>query len=81
MMQSDTVMSYIPAHLVRFIKSTMRYGRGVGRRLGGVGEGVEGRVYQRLYIRETIHSALNLYCTIRAQLISATRGVPVNPRS
>ena len=38
-MQSDTVMSYIPAHLVRFIKSTMRYGRGVGRRLGGVGEG------------------------------------------
>ena len=35
---------------------------------------------QRPYIRETMHSALNLYCTIRAQLSLLLGGVPVNPR-
>ena len=35
---------------------------------------------QRLYIRETMHSALNLWCTIRAQLISATRGHASQPK-
>ena len=34
---------------------------------------------QRPYIRETMHSALNLYCTLRAQLISATRGRASQP--
>ena len=37
-------------------------------------------IYQRPYIRETMHSALNLQCTIRAQLISATRGCASQPK-
>ena len=41
---------------------------------------VGGALYQRPYIRETMHSALNLYCTIRAQLISATRGRASQPK-
>ena len=36
--------------------------------------------YQRPYIRETMHSALNLQCTLRAQLISATRGRASQPK-
>ena len=32
------------------------------------------------YITETMHSALNLYCTMRAQLISATRGRASQPK-
>ena len=36
--------------------------------------------YQRPYIRETMHSALNLQCTIRTQLISATRGRASQPK-
>ena len=39
-----------------------------------------GEMGQRLYIRETMHSALNLYCTIRTQLISATRGRASQPK-
>ena len=35
---------------------------------------------QRPYIRETMHSALNLLCTIRAQLISAIRGRASQPK-
>ena len=35
---------------------------------------------QRPYNRETVHPALNLYCTIRAQLISATRGRASQPK-
>ena len=35
---------------------------------------------QRPYIRETMHPALNLQCTIRAQLISATRGCASQPK-
>ena len=35
---------------------------------------------QRPYIRETMNSALNLQCTIRAQLISATRGRTSKPK-
>ena len=35
---------------------------------------------QRPYARETMHSALNLKCTIRAQLISATRGHASQPK-
>ena len=34
---------------------------------------------QRPYTKETLHSALNLYCTIRAQLISATRRCASQP--
>ena len=34
----------------------------------------EGEIHQRPYIKEAMHSALNLKCTIRAQLISTTRG-------
>ena len=36
--------------------------------------------FQRPYIREEMHSALNLLCTIRAQLISATRGRVSQPK-
>ena len=39
-----------------------------------------GRMGQRPYIRETMHSARNLSCTIRAQLISATRGHASQPK-
>ena len=46
---------------------------------GSDGEGSETR-HQRPYIRETMHSALNLSCTIRAQLISATRGRASQPK-
>ena len=35
---------------------------------------------QRPHIRETMHSALGLRCTIRAQLISATRGCASPPK-
>ena len=35
---------------------------------------------QRPYIRETMHSPLNLKCTIRARLISATRGRASQPK-
>ena len=35
---------------------------------------------QRPYMRETMHSALNLECTIRAQLTSATRGRASQPK-
>ena len=35
---------------------------------------------QRPYIRKTMHSALTLSCTIRAQLISATRGRASQPK-
>ena len=35
---------------------------------------------QRPYIRETMHSSLNLGCIIRAQLISATRGCASQPK-
>ena len=37
-------------------------------------------VNQRPYIRETMHSALNLKCFIRVQLISATRGRASQPK-
>ena len=40
----------------------------------------DGRGWQRPYIRETMYSALNLQCTIRAQLISATRGRASQPK-
>ena len=56
-----------------------------GWRGGGGGEGVrEGHIVaearQRPYIRETMHSALNLKCIIRAQLISATSGRASQPK-
>ena len=35
---------------------------------------------QRAYIRETMHSALNLLCTIREQLIAAARGLASQPK-
>ena len=38
------------------------------------------RYHQRPYIRDMMHSALNLQCTIRAQLISATRGRASQPK-
>ena len=41
---------------------------------------VGGAVNERPYIRETMHSALNLYCITRAQLISATRGRASQPK-
>ena len=37
-------------------------------------------IYQRPYIRETMHSALNLRCTITAQLISAAKGHASQPK-
>ena len=44
---------------------------------GGKGGGMQrGDLQQRPYIRETVHSALNLQCTIRAQFISVARGHP-----
>ena len=36
--------------------------------------------FQRLYIREMMHSALNLWCTVRAHLISTTKGCACQPK-
>ena len=45
-----------------------------------VADGIWVEFGQRPYIRETVHSALNLSCTIRAQIISATRGCASQPK-
>ena len=55
----------------------------MGVKSGGWGDAqisVLGLCRDLMIIRETMHSALILYCTIKAQLISGTRGRASQPK-